>query len=118
MRAIGDGLAAELASGETTLCRCWRIDRRDGVTLGFTDHDRPIPFGGVSYEPETGMRGTEIAAGLGLSTDNAEAAGVLASDRISEADLLAGVYDGAEMVVRLVDWRAPDGGCALNLLLY
>ena len=106
MREIGEGLARELASGETTLCRCWRINRLDGEVLGFTDHDRPVEFGGVTYEPETGMQGTEIASGLGLSTDNAEAAGVLRSDRISEADLLAGVYDGAEVVVRLVDWRS------------
>ena len=106
MREIGEGLAEALASGETTLCRCWRIERRDGAALGFTDHDGPVTFDGVAHAPETGMRGTEVSASLGLSTDNAEAAGVLRSDRITEADLLAGVYDGATVRLWLVDWRS------------
>ena len=40
MRAIDPELQARLDGGATTLCRCWRVRRRDGVELGFTDHDR------------------------------------------------------------------------------
>ena len=32
-------LQTKLDSGVTTLCRCWNLTRRDGVVLGFTDHD-------------------------------------------------------------------------------
>ena len=107
MRALHDGLAEALASGVTTLCRCWRLTRRDGAVLGFTDHDRPVRFGGVDFEPDAGFTRTEIARGLGLSVDNLEAAGALRSEAVTEADLMRGLYDGAEIVQWLVDWRQP-----------
>lgn len=108
MRALDPGLAAALASGVTTLCRCWRVTRRDGVELGFTDHDRAVRFGGLEHEPESGFQGSEIESGLGLSVDNAEAAGALRSERITEADVAAGLWDAAEVEQWLVDWRRPE----------
>ncbi len=44
MRAVPPDLAAHLAGDVTTLCRCWRVLRRDGLALGFTDHDRDLAF--------------------------------------------------------------------------
>jgi hypothetical protein len=44
MRAIPEALASHIAGGVTTLCRCWRLTRRDGAVLGFTDHDRDLTF--------------------------------------------------------------------------
>jgi hypothetical protein len=37
---------AHLASGSTTVCRAWTVLRRDGVVLGFTDHDRTSSWTG------------------------------------------------------------------------
>jgi uncharacterized phage protein (TIGR02218 family) len=105
MREIDQGLAAELSGGETTLCRCWRIRRADGVELGFTDHDRTLGFDGLDFAPETGLTPTDMERSLGLSVDNMEAAGALRSDSLTEADILAGRYDGAEVAQWLVDWR-------------
>ena len=34
MRQFGEGFAAHIASGATTLCWCWRIVRTDGVRRG------------------------------------------------------------------------------------
>ena len=67
-----DAEVAELLGRETTtLCRCWKIARADGVEMGFTDHDRALSFGGVSFEPETGFSGTEIETSLGLAVPRA-----------------------------------------------
>ncbi len=46
MRAIPSSLAAHLSGEVTTLCRCWRLTRRDGTASGFTDHDRDLTFAG------------------------------------------------------------------------
>ena len=46
-----------LADGATTLARCWKLTRRDGVTQGFTDHDRDLSFGGVVYAAGDRARG-------------------------------------------------------------
>ena len=37
-KTISSGLAQHLAGQVTTLATCWKITRRDGVVLGFTDH--------------------------------------------------------------------------------
>ncbi len=108
MREIDEGLARQLASETTTLCRCWRVRRRDGAEMGFTDHDRTVRFMGLDHEPGTGFQGSEIESSLGLSVDNAEVAGALRSDRIAEADVAAGLYDGAAIEQWLVDWRVPS----------
>ncbi|MDV7269980.1 DUF2163 domain-containing protein [Thioclava sp. A2] len=100
-------LKAHLASGSTTLARAWSVRRRDGVVLGFTDHDAGITFDGIRFAPETGMTAKALSQSTGLSVDNTEGYGALRSDAISEADILAGRYDGAEVRVWLVNWADP-----------
>lgn len=93
-----------LAGGVTTLARCFAVTRRDGVVLGFTDHDRDLSFDGITFRAGTGMTAKAIQQGSGLSVDNTEAYGALSSAAITEADLLAGRYDGAEVRGWLVNW--------------
>ncbi len=105
MRDVPTALAAELQSGATTLCRCWKAVRRDGVTLGFTDHDRDIAFGGVTFAAQTGLDAAEAEATLGLAVGGGEVSGALASAGISAADIRRGLWDGASIETWLVDWR-------------
>ena len=91
----------------TTLCRCWILTRADGLRMGFTDHDAEVSVDGVACRPEAGFAAREVMQGTGLAVDNSEAVGVFASDRITEADLDAGRYDGAEVALWEVDWTAP-----------
>lgn len=99
-----DSLRAHLATGATTLARAWAIARADGVVLGFTDHDRPLRFEGIEFAPDSGMSARALVQSTGLSVDNTEAVGALSSEAITEADLLAGRYDGAEVRIWLVNW--------------
>lgn len=104
MKALPAGLSASLATGATTLCWCWRVERRDGAVFGFTDHDRPLAFDGVDYEPGTGWAGSDLAASSGLAVDTQEAEGVLSSDAIAESDIAATRWDGAAVTLFRVDW--------------
>jgi uncharacterized phage protein (TIGR02218 family) len=104
MKTLPAGLQTHLDSGTTTLAWCWRIERRDGVVLGFTDHDRPLGFGGVSYEPESGFAASELRSGLDLAVDAQEAEGVLSSDTVTETDILDGRWDNAVVEVWRVNW--------------
>jgi uncharacterized phage protein (TIGR02218 family) len=101
---VNGALEAHLAAGPTTVCRCWKIVRRDGAVLGFTDHDAALTFEGVRFEPGAGLSAGALAQGTGLAVDNGEAMGVLSADSISAADLEAGRYDGAAVSVWLVNW--------------
>lgn len=107
MRAVDPLLAAHLASGATTLATCWKIIRKDGVTLGFTDHDRPLAFGGASFEPQSGADGAAIESSADLSVDNSEIEGALVSDALSAEDLAAGRYDDAAVEIWRVNWTDP-----------
>jgi hypothetical protein len=51
---LGPALQAHLDDGTTTLSWCWRITRADGVTFGFTDHDRTLSFDGPSSSRKAG----------------------------------------------------------------
>jgi uncharacterized phage protein (TIGR02218 family) len=108
MREIPAALQAKLDGGATTLARCWRVTRRDGVVMGFTDHDRALSFDGVDYEPEAGFGPSAVERTTGLSADTHEVAGALSSERIDPADIARGAYDGAEVAVWLVDWEDPS----------
>ncbi|NOX39891.1 MAG: DUF2163 domain-containing protein [Alphaproteobacteria bacterium] len=105
MRVIPEKLAAHLAGGATSLCRCWRLSRRDGVVMGFTDHDRDINFDGVSFRAGTGLDAAAIYQTTGLSVDNSQAVGALSDFGLDDVDIRAGRYDRAEVLAWLVNWR-------------
>lgn len=97
-------LKDHLASGVTTLARAFAVTRKDGVELGFTDHDRDLIFDGITFRAGSGMTAKAIQQATGLSVDNTEAFGALQSEAITEEDILAGRYDGAEVRGWLVNW--------------
>ncbi len=101
-----DRIGAEV----TTLALCWRIVRRDGVALGFTTHDRPLLIDGLDYASAPGIAPSAVVVDDGLEVDTLEVAGALSSDAITAADLIAGRYDGASLMLFLVDWQAPAAG--------
>jgi uncharacterized phage protein (TIGR02218 family) len=105
VKSLPPNLQAHLDSGTTTLAWCWRIARRDGVVLGFTDHDRSLTFGGTEFEPESGFAASEVRAGVDLAVDAQDAEGVLSSDRITETDILDGRWDDSEVEVWRVNWQ-------------
>src|SRR3954453_2615695 len=108
MRAIPSALQAKLDCGVTTLARCWKVTRRDGVVTGFTDHDRDLVVDGVTCRAGTGFAASEATSRFDLAVDGAEISGALADESLTEADLAAGRYDAAHIETWLVDWSEPS----------
>jgi len=108
MRNIPSELQSRLASGVTTLCRVWRITRRDGAVFAFTDHDRPLPFDALTCEPMTSVRAGALEKSIGLGIDTASISGALNSEAITEDDLARGLWDGARVDLYRVDWNDPS----------
>ena len=102
------GLYAHLATGATTVCRAWAVVRRDGTVYGFTDHDRDLAFEGMAFLASTGLTARALQQTTGLSVDNTEALGALTDASVTEADLLAGRFDGAEVRAWLVNWASVE----------
>ena len=57
MRAVPDELAKRIESGAACLCHVWILTRKDGVKLGFTDHDQELTVSGVPCRAARGWTG-------------------------------------------------------------
>lgn len=114
MKPASASLNAHLASGATTLCRCWRLTRRDGTVFGFTDHDQPLAFDGTLFDPESGFAASDLQTSLGLAVDTMEVDGALSSERIRPDDIALGLWDAAEVEIFLVNWKAPSDRLVLR----
>lgn len=94
----------------TSIALCWRLDRRDGVAMGFTSHDRDILVDGLDYLAAPGMLPSAISLSDGFEVDTLDVSGALTSDAINEEDLAAGRWDGASVRLFAVDWEQPEAG--------
>jgi uncharacterized phage protein (TIGR02218 family) len=104
MKHLSPALQAHLNTGTTTLAWCWRVRRRDGVALGFTDHDHSLSFDDTVFEAATGFTASDMKESVGLSVDNLDVSGALRSDSLNEAELGAGMFDDASVEIWRVNW--------------
>jgi uncharacterized phage protein (TIGR02218 family) len=88
----------------------WRLERRDGVTLGFTSHDRDVEIDGLTYRASPGLLPTSVVETSGLDAGGLEVKGALTADALRAEDLRAGIWDGASLDIFLFDWSDPDAG--------
>lgn len=91
----------------TALAFCWRLERGDGVCLGFTSHDRDLAIGGLRYRAAPGMLPSAVELSDGFDAGTLSVSGALTSDSISARDLAAGRWDGAAVSLFLADWEDP-----------
>lgn len=101
-------MVAWLQPDLTTMALCWRLDRRDGVALGFTSHDRDLTIGGLVYRAAPGMVPSAISLSDGLEVDTLDVSGALSHDAIRTDDLATGRWDGAGVRLFAVDWSDPE----------
>ena len=89
------------------------MTRIDGTVLGFTEHDADLVHAGVTYRASSDFTASKLEQSLGLSIDNMESTGALSSAAITEADILAGRYDGASVDLYWVNWADPTMGVTI-----
>lgn len=119
MKTTSPELEAELKRSHLTLSVLLLIERSDGVVLGFTDHDRPLTYdlglghGPIEFRASLGFTRAEVNSSAALSTDTTELDGLFAvidDDAITESDLRAGRYAGAEARMAVVNWADLSQG--------
>lgn len=109
-RQISTQLKAHLAQEVTSLCTCWEIVRRDGVTFRFTDLDRDLLLFGDTYLASVGYSRTAISSDASFGVDNLDLEGIFDDDSITEEDLRAGLFDFAEVRVFMVNYEDVTQG--------
>lgn len=113
MKTISPALLAHLGGETTTTATLWRLVRKDGVTLGFTDHDTDIVFGGMTYSAATGYTRTALVSDATLSVDNMDLEGLLAAGALNADDIRGGLYDWAELTVYLCNYADIGQGIVI-----
>ena len=91
-----------------TTATFWRVVRRDGVSLGFTTHDHDLWFDGLLHRATPGMIPSAIRRSAGFEPDSAEVQGALSHDSIDAFDLATGRFDGARVLIGVVDWESLE----------
>lgn len=105
MRVISPQLESHIAGGTTTLATCWKISRADGTEMGFTDHNADLSIDSLTYGSIAGFTPTTLENKSNMSVDNMDVEGQTFPTKITEADLLAGKYDYAEVEIFLVNYE-------------
>ncbi len=105
MKTLSSAMQAHLQQSVTTLATCWRITRTDGLVLGFTDHDQPLDVGGLMYDAATGFLPSATSLSSALDSNHMDVTGLLDSARITDVDIMAGRYDGADIAVFRVNYQ-------------
>lgn len=103
MRTVSASLATHLAGETTTLAICWKLTLVSGTVMGFTDHTSDLEIDSIAYKAATGISPTSIESKDRFSVDNLDVEGILDSAAITEADIMAGVYDFAEILIFMVN---------------
>ena len=110
MRRLSPEFEKHLLSEVTNLATCWRIIRQDGLELGFTDHDNSLAIDNLEYDSIAGFTPTTVESKSDMSVDNMEIEGFSFPSKITEAELLAGIYDYSEVEVFLVNYEDLSQG--------
>jgi uncharacterized phage protein (TIGR02218 family) len=110
MKNISTDMQNHLNGEILTLSNCWKITRRDGVVMGFTDHDQALIIDDITYQAKTGFTPTAIINSSSLNVDNLDIEGMINHDEISEADIIAGLYDYAEVEMFCINYMDLSSG--------
>lgn len=107
MRNISPQLKQEIIDGYRAVIV--KITRKDGVVFGYTDHDMPLVIEGQLYIPTPGIQRTNLTSTSDNRVSNQEFAAGWGVDA-PEEDLLAGLFDNAEVTTMHTSWRTPSAG--------
>lgn len=108
MLQLPPSIQAQLEAEISSLCWCWRLQRPDGLQLGFTDHDRALVLEGLAFEPQARSSRPDADMETGLAPDQAGMSLALDDARVSLDDLQAGLWDETRVELLRADWTAPD----------
>lgn len=105
MKSMSAELKAHFALPVTTIAHIVKITRRDNEVLAVTlDYDQDITFESVLYKTALSIYPSAIETNSALNVDTMDAKGALLAIGVNEADIAAGLWDVAEVLVQRVNY--------------
>lgn len=109
-RSITSALEDHFKQDVTSLAMCFDIERRDGTVLGFTNHDKPIEYDGVTYDPFSSAAMFNLEQLMTTEADNMEMSIAFDDKYITKEEIQRGEYDHAFMRIFFINHQDPDQG--------
>jgi uncharacterized phage protein (TIGR02218 family) len=104
-KTIPIALANHYAQPWHTIATCLKVTRTDDEVHGYTSHDHPLVFDGLTYEP--GFDISTLSSASGLAVDNLElSVQPLPDEEDLAADLRSGRWDNAAFQLFEVNYNA------------
>jgi len=113
MKTLPSALETHYGLDATTLAILVKITRRDGEVFGFTSHDRPLIYSGLTYVTGPAAPSlSDLKRETGLAPSNAEVDGSF-NDDVTVDDAEAELWSGAIVDVYRANWRTIANGVEL-----
>jgi len=111
VKTVSANNAAHLLLDSTTLTLLIKVVRTDGQVFGFTNNDVDVVSSSVTYEANTGhISQSAIDSSSKPNVDHTEWEGLLSASAITETALRNGVWDNADVRLRIINRAAPTDG--------
>ena len=111
MKHIPIQLQSHLQEYATTWCYLMRVEcvgKYAGVVRGFTSLDESLTYddgyGPVLYRSDNGFMPAKFQQEAGFTVDNTEVTGWVTDEEITYADVIAGIFDSAEVTIYRVNY--------------
>lgn len=109
MKRVGPQLFEELRKTATYISVAWKVTRKDGLVLGFTNADIPFTYEGVEYSPTNAFSATAAVSKSNFSVDNVNAV-ALVGPEITKTSLMAGKWSDAKVEIFWIKADEPHLG--------
>jgi uncharacterized phage protein (TIGR02218 family) len=108
MKTIPAALQTYIDQEATTLCLLCKVSCKNGTILGFTNLDASVSYndgtGLLTYAADQGFTPHRIQATADLAIDNTELDGWVTATGVTEAQIRAGLFDFAKIIVYRVNY--------------
>lgn len=104
MKRFSSYLFDELRTRSSNIVAGWRVERSDGLVLGFTSADTEFVYEGITYSPTNPFSASAVQSKNNFSVDNVNTVALI-NEQITKGDMLGGLWDNAK--VRFF-WIRPD----------
>ena len=108
MRNIPTALQTELSSGTPRIARLVKITLKSNVVYGFTDHDKTLVVGGVTYVPAPGLSAFKLNSTSDTQVSNQQLGSSWVT--VPDEDLLGGKFDDARVEAFWCSWANVGAG--------
>jgi uncharacterized phage protein (TIGR02218 family) len=102
MKSYTAEFSSTLNAAAAYLPTCWKITRQDGVVIGLTEFDRPLIIAGVTYQAVGGLNPSDVDRSLETNANQITLQSYFSAS-ITEADIVRGAFNNAQVFVFKVD---------------